>query len=355
MLPLTGYFEGMFGRIKPPKDRLELAQTLPDTVRDHLVKSDRLETMPDGTTTRLAGSYGRKTGVDDIKDVDILVFVARRYASEPPEEVLDDLASALKDLEVDGYGKGEVKTRRKNRRSHHVELSKDGEESFRIDCVPVVRPGHDPSAILRIPDREWERWDETQPLGYADRLTALNQANHRKVLKTIRMFKRIRNYRLRKGLRRPKSYWLEAKVYELWTTSRLSKDKNWADLMYDLLKAVRRDCGPTRLVILDPCLGRDMTATWEQAEYDEFVEMLDEVIDYLEPITTESDSDKAVAAWKQVFGPDVFELSDEARKAADAAKALAGGATVTSVGTVVPVASGTKGTPSLPHRFYGNR
>ena len=353
MLPLTGYFEGLFERIKPPKKRRELAKTLPATVRDHLVASDVLETMEDGSTTRLAGSYGRKTGVDDIKDVDIVVFVARRYANTAPEEVLDDLAEALKDLEVDGYGKGEVKTRRKNRRSHHVEFSKDGEDSFHIDCVPVVRPGDDPSAVLRIPDREWEDWDDTQPLGYADRLTDLNQVYDGKVLRTIRMFKRIRNHNLKKSLRRPKSYWLESKVFAVWNQGRLSSDKNWADLMYDLLKAVRADCGSTRLVIFDPCLGRDITETWEQEEYDEFVAMLDEAIGHLDEIVDERDSDTAVAAWKKVFGPDAFELSDDARKAVDGAKAVAAAATVTSTGAVVPSSPGTRGTASPPHRFYG--
>ena len=357
MLPLNGYFEGMFGRIKPPKERRDLAKTLPATVRDHLAKSDRLETMTTGSVSRLAGSYGRLTGVDDIKDVDIVVFVARRYEDEASEVVLDDLADALRELEVEGYGKGEVKTRRKNRRSHHVEFKKDGEDAFHIDCVPVIRHTDDPSAVLRIPDREWERWDDTQPIGYGDRLTDLNQRNGGKVLPTIRMFKRIRNRHQRKTLPRPKSFWLEAKVYELWRDGRLSVDDSWADLMYELLKAVRADCRlySDRLRIYDPCLGRDLTGTWEQAECDEFVEMLDKVLGYLDPIADEADSGEAVAAWKKVFGPDVFELSDEAKQAASAAKATSTGAIVTRTGSVVPATSGIAGVTSPSHRFYGER
>lgn len=354
MLPLTGYFDGLFDRIKPPEGRRELAKTLPQTVRDHLVKSDRLETMDTGTITRLAGSYGRKTGVDDIKDVDIVVFVARRYAQEDPAVVLDDLAAALKDLDVDGYGKGEVKTRRKNRRSHHVEFAKDGEESFHIDCVPVVRPDADPSAILRIPDRLWERWDDTQPIGYGDKLIALNQSKDEKVLPTIRMFKRIRNHHLGKG--RPKSYWLESKVYELWQTGRLSKDEGWADLMFNLLRAVRADCRlhADRLRIYDPCLGRDLTESWERAEYGRFVAMLDKVLGWLEAISDEADPDKAIGAWKKVFGAEVFEPTDEVKQREASARAVARAPAVTKAGTVVQVATGT-GTASPAHRFYGER
>jgi hypothetical protein len=357
MLSLTGYFEGLFERIKPPKERRDLAKTLPSTVRDHLVKSNRLETMEDGSATRLAGSYGRKTGVDDIKDVDILVFVARRYASEDPKIVLDDLSGALKDLEVEGYGKGEVKTRRKNRRSHHVEFTKDGEPSFHIDCVPVVRPSDDPAEVLQIPDREWERWDDTQPIGYGERLSQLNQANAEKVLPTVRMFKRIRNHRLRKSLRRPKSFWLESKAYSLWREGRLSKDDGWADLMYALLKAVRADCQlePDRLRIYDPCLGRDLTDTWEQSEYDEFVGMLDDVIGVLGPISSADDAGAAIEAWKKVFGPDVFELSEDATKAAGAGRAVAADAIVTKTGRLVPAATGIVGVPVPPNRYYGGR
>ena len=357
MLPLTYYFEGLFERIRPPEERRDLAKTLPQRVRDHLVRSRRLETMEDGSATRLAGSYGRKTGVDDIKDVDIVVFVARRYARENPEIVLDDLADALKDLEVEGYGKGELKTRRKNRRSHHVEFAKDGEPTFHIDCVPVVRLGDDPAGVLRIPDREWDRWDDTQPIGYGERLSELNQANAEKVLPTVRMLKRIRNHHLRKSLTRPKSFWLESKVYSLWRQGRLSKDDGWADLMYALLKAVRSDCRlePDRLHIYDPCLGRDLTETWEQAEYDEFVDMLDKVIGYLDPISHSADADAAVEAWKKVFGPDVFALSEDAKRGADTGRAVAAGALVTRTGGVVPAASGITGESVRPTRYYGGR
>jgi Second Messenger Oligonucleotide or Dinucleotide Synthetase domain len=355
MLPLTGYFKNMQKLIRPSAERQRLADTLPDDVRTHLQKSDRLNTVTDAPVTRLAGSYGRKTGQGDIHDVDILVFVDSSYEAQAAEVVLDDLADALKELEVDGYGKGEVKTSRKNRRSHHVEFKRDAEKSFHIDCVPVVRSGDDPDAVLRIPDREWVGWDDTQPLGYGTQLIELNGANDRKVKRTIRMFKRIREHNLRKGLKRPKSYWLEAKVYAIWKSGRLNGDWSYADLMYQLVNAFRADCGSAPLAIYDPCLGRNLTATWEQAEYNEFVEMLDKVIGYLDPIADEGDSEKAVAAWQKVFGADVFRLdSDDEQETKKAAEALAGGVTVTRAGLVVPTASGVRGTSAPPHSFYGD-
>lgn len=351
MLALAGYFSGMFGWIQPPEDRLELAQTLPDKVRAHIVASEKVMTVGDDPKTHLAGSYARFTGVDDIKDVDILVFVDASYEGEDPDVVLDALAEALKGLEVDGYGKGEVKTKREQRRSHHVEFRKGGEEAFHIDVVPVIRYGDDKMAILRIPDREWTRWDNTQPIGYAESLTSLNWDNNHKVRKTIRMLKRIRNVHL-KSSARPKSYWLEAKVYDLWRQGRLSKDDSYADLIFDMIKEIRRDCGPTPLRIPDPQLRHNLTDSWEQQDYGKFVVVLDDLIETLESIEDEADSDRAVVAWKHVFGDDAFRLSDEAEKALSEATKVANAASVTKVGIVVPASSGL-GTPSPAHRFYG--
>ncbi len=132
MLPLTGYFKGLFKNIRPPQDRLDLAYDLPSQVRDHLVASDLLRTVEEEPKTHLAGSYARHTAIGRLKDVDTLVFVDPTYETDEAdaEAVLDDLAAALKDLEVDGYGIGEVKVSRRQRRSHHVEFKRDGEEGL---------------------------------------------------------------------------------------------------------------------------------------------------------------------------------------------------------------------------------
>ena len=131
--------------------------------------------------------------------------------------------------------------------------------------------------------------------------------------------------------------------------------RRYADLMYELLKAIRADCAqhPLRLPIHDPSLGRDLTTTWTQDNYDEFVAMLDKVIAYLDPVADEADPVKAVDAWQHVFGPDVFRLSNETLERTDEASALAAGAKVTAGGLLVPSASPARGIPSQPHRFYG--
>jgi hypothetical protein len=137
VLPLNAYFDGLLTNINPPADRQALAKNLPDLVRDHLVQSALLDTVS-APTTHLAGSYARWTTTDDIKDVDVLVFVDPGYEGAEPAVVLEALAAALADLEVPGYGKGTIRLRHKQRRSVHVEFkhSDTDEPSFHIDVVP---------------------------------------------------------------------------------------------------------------------------------------------------------------------------------------------------------------------------
>src|SRR5450759_4752825 len=103
LLPLNDHFDGLLKNLNPPEDRQALAETLPPVVRDHLEGSEMLDTVEEAPVSRLAGSYGRRTVSGDIHDVDIVIFVAESYRRKPVEDVLDDLAAALKDLEVDGY------------------------------------------------------------------------------------------------------------------------------------------------------------------------------------------------------------------------------------------------------------
>ena len=353
VLSLNDYFKGLLVNINPPVDRLELAQTLPTIVRNHIIASDRLETVADDPITHLAGSYARFTTTDDIKDVDTLVFVDPEYENHEPKVVLVATADALRDLEVDGYGTGEIRLRHQQRRSVHVSF-KDGDlgESFHIDVVPVIR-GESKTGILRIPDREWTRWDDTQPIGYAQALREMNDRFDGKVRPMIRMAKRIRNVHL-KGIKRPKSFWLEAAVFNLFRSGRLANEGSTAERVLAVLEALRADCGIVPMRITDPCLGRTLTDSWTQAEYQAFVDTLDRVLGYIHEIENEADADKAIAAWRRVFG-DAFALTAEDQAKADRAKALGVASKVTGAGLVVPTADPRPGTVTRPHTYYGDR
>ena len=366
MFPLNDHFDGLLKNLNPPEDRQALAETLPPIVRDHLEKTDLLDTVEEAPVSRLAGSYGRRTVSGDIHDVDIVVFVAECYRRKPVENVLDDLTAALKDLEVEGYEKGDVQTNRKQRRSCHVEFRHPGSDdpSFHIDVVPVIRPGDDPTAILEIPDREWTTWVHTQPLGYGQRLSVLNGDWDGEVVPMIRYFKRIKFHNMKTG--RPKSYWSEVMVYQLFADGLLQKARplggsySRAERMLQVLRAIVAKYGQNTAegmdtpYVADPCLGHNIAFAWPKADYIRWVKMLTDAIATLAAIENSTDRDESIEAWQKVFGEDVFQV-DEGEVAARAAeaKAIATGAKIAG-GIIVPAATPAKGIPVPTHRAYGD-
>ncbi len=367
MLPLNDHFDGLLKNLNPPEDRQALAEKLPPIVRDHLEKSDLLATVEESPVSRLAGSYGRRTVSGDIHDVDIIVFVAESYRRKPVEDVLDDLTAALKDLEVEGYEKGDVKTNRKQRRSCHVEFRHPGSEdpSFHIDVVPVIRPGDDPTAILDIPDREWTRWVPTQPLGYGQRLSALNADWDGEIVPVIREFKRIKFHNLPKG--RPKSYWSEVMVYHVFADGLIQKTRylgasyNRPERMLQVLRAILAKYGQNIAegldtpYVADPCLGHNIAFAWPKEDYVRWVKMLTDAISTIETIEASADREASIKAWQKVFGEDVFQVDEEevAAKAAQA-RAIASGAKIAG-GGIIPATDAAKGIVVPSHRAFGDR
>jgi hypothetical protein len=367
VLPLNDHFDGLLKNLNPPEDRETLAEDLPPIVRDHLRKSDLLDTVEEPPVSRLAGSYGRRTVSGDIHDVDIVIFVAESYRNKPVEDVLDDLAAALKDLEVEGYEKGDVKTNRKQRRSCHVEFRHPGSDdpAFHIDVVPVIRPGDDPNAILHIPDREWTRWVLTQPLGYGKRLSDLNGDWKGEIVPMIRYFKRIKFHNMPKG--RPKSYWQEVMVYHAFADGLLQKTMplggsySRAERMLQVLRVIVAKYGQNTAEgidppeVLDPCLGHNIAFAWPKEDYVRWVKVLTDAIATLAAIENSTDQEASIKAWKKVFGDDVFAPDEEAVAAEAAkAKAIADAAKITG-GIIVPAGSAAKGIPVPEHRAFGDR
>ena len=73
MPTVARHFDALLSAVNPPEDRAERAKETPGPVREHLARTDTLDTVE--PHTRLIGSYARDTAVMEIKDVDILVFL----------------------------------------------------------------------------------------------------------------------------------------------------------------------------------------------------------------------------------------------------------------------------------------
>jgi hypothetical protein len=354
-LTLSEYFKEFLSNIEPPEHRLAAAKDIPDDVRRYLKDDEDFETVD--PHSRLTGSYKRHTAVHNIKDVDFLVFVGYEAKKPEPADVLKSLRATLDDLPEElGYG-GRAQTLRGQRRSVHVEFDN---EDFHLDVVPALIPDGTAEPLL-VPDREWNKWVASHPLGYWKALSALNAANGKKVVPLVKIFKHWRTFQMQRN--RPKSYWLECLVYrhvdKEWVTT---DGKSYAELFTDLLRSVRDrfqdkfdDGGVPR--IPDPKLGNNVAFNWERSAFESFMRKLNESIGWAErALDKEQDQlDEAVTLWQKVFGEEYFTDTPSLRKRQEAEWLGMGSGWVASSGAVsVHKPKHEKSVKPPKHGFYGD-
>jgi hypothetical protein len=191
-------FTALLKKINPSSDRVELAKSLPGEVREWL-RDHEFETA--SPHSRLIGSYGRKTAILDIKDVDSLVFLPVEVLDRTPESVLRELKELLDSYPDVGV---EVSPQRRSiRLDFHA-------HSLRMDLVAAVAvDGIDQP--LQIPDRHQQEWIVSDPLGYGRSLSAANGEHGSKLVPLIKLVKAWRDEKM--VTRRPKSYLLEVMVF----------------------------------------------------------------------------------------------------------------------------------------------
>jgi len=355
MLSLSDHFDVLLQKIEPDGERAEFARDVPALVRDYLKQHEDIETVE--PYSRLAGSYARCTAIKNIKDVDLLLTLHRRYRKKEPEEVLEQVFSVLGGL-PDALGSSSKPViRRRQRRSINVHVD---EYDFDLDIVPAVVE-HGIDKPLTIPDRDWSRWVETHPLGYADKLSELNGKHQDKGVPLIKLAKHWRDEHM--CYRRPKSYWLECLVYHLINGGTIStKGRSYAALFQSVLASIAQDFRQYLEQegkvpeILDPMLGNNVAHNWERAAFETFMRRIDESLGWAERAIAEDDKEKAVELWQKVFGAEWFptEKEVEAQKAMRlCAAALSGMIFVTPEGRLV---TGKQEHPAIQvprQRFYG--
>jgi hypothetical protein len=352
---LSDNFKVFLSRIEPSTERKKSAQDMPGKIRDYLRDHEDLETVT--PHTRLGGSYGRQTATGDIKDVDVLVFVADEYEDDIPgllkllRDVLDDLPEYLDDC-------GEVTTRAQ-RRSVNVHLQK---HDLFLDVVPVRLTTDKTTDVLVVPDREWEEWVNTQPLGYGAYLSELNGDHTGKIVPLVKMMKHWRDEHFER--RRPKSYWLEALVVRhikrKWVAT---AGKGYAEIVADLMDSIHTRFKPIydRIGavprIQDPMLNNNVAWNWERSHFETFMTRLEESRKWARLAVEEEDDDEAVKLWKKVFGddfPTVAEAQAQLKGEAFGAASAKGLNLITGSGLVTasPLA-GIAAVTAPAKRFYG--
>lgn len=367
MLTLPNHFKDFLSNIEPDEDRREAAQEYPGQVRDFLQDSDAIDTID--PHSRLVGSYARSTAINHIKDVDILLFIDSAYQEEyETADVLETLFSALQELPDALDDEGEVVKRRHQRRSINVQLE---QADFDLDIVPAV-VSEDIDEPIEIPDKDWNEWVETHPLGYATRLSKLNQAHNGKVVRIIKMIKHWRDVHMKQENRRPKSYWLSCMVYHRINDGDVDTEgKSYAELFRDVITAIYDDFAEYLETdadgvpeIPDPMLGHNVAHRWEEpadegrSAFEYFMRNLAKACGWADRALEKDDDerDDAIALWQNIFGEDWFPTESTADKGRALAAAMASGTGAVSGETGrISITEPTEHHVKVPPtRYYGD-
>jgi predicted nucleotidyltransferase len=174
------YFGRFASSLELTDEETRKAATIQNQIREVL------EARKDILRAELSGSYDRKTKIRPLHDIDLLVVF-------DPSVAYDAKGTMIKPRQfVSEIGKSVSTLRKKIPR---VGYSKFQDRSLNIavdgigfDLVPTF-------ALERggyfIPDRKQQEWIPTDPLKFAERLTALNQSNYfgRRLVPFIKMVK----------------------------------------------------------------------------------------------------------------------------------------------------------------------
>jgi hypothetical protein len=321
---LVTYFEKFVSNIQPTEDRVKAASEAHNDLRDHLTGEDA-ELKHPVADSFLAGSYGRSTAVDPIKDVDIILILKETEISADrktpsPRAVLKDLKAGIDRF----YDKVELETQR---RSIQVYLEED---DLRMDVVPAIAP-NGKSKKLWVPDREQNRWIESNPHGHIDYAIKVNAASDGHFVRAAKAMKWWKSRTFEKEMA-PKSFLIETIVAHNIATKASDLCQAFEDTLNNILKAYRADHGMRRVPFVeDPGLpGTDLAKScdWNWEQFNLFFEGIESLHSTAVMANSASASkEKTIELWRTVFGdvyPSSVDTEEEKRIAVSTAPARPG-------------------------------
>jgi len=338
------HFDVLLAKINPPDERVALVSVRVGDVRDWLQQHEFATKAPH---TQLSGSYSRHTAIEMIPDVDVLLFILGDQLDRTPNAVLLQLHKALQE-----YPAAVINTEGQ-RRSVRLELPAD---DLYLDIVPAAAEnGLD--RPLKVPDRPQQKWILSDPLGYAQRLTKVNQANGEKVVPLIKLVKAWRDEQMER--RRPKSYVLEVMLlYAIEDGALVLCDRSVADNVHDAFVYITdkyadlMDNGTAAPRILDPQVPEHyITKGWERSHFETFMRRAREARRAAARALATEDEAAASEEWKRVFGSR-WPTDDEVKRAIreEAAAHQPGVTKIASSGRVI---GGPAVVATRPTRFHG--
>jgi hypothetical protein len=359
MFPLITHFEKLLKNIQPPKERLEAAQELPRKIRNYIKASkDFLTVEPH---TRLAGSYAQHMAVGDVKDVDTLVRVPGDPEANEPEakKLILDLKKLLdklpESLGYEGYAAVDAVDIERARRSIHVYFK---DKDFHLDFVPCIAPNGF-EEILYVPDRGFNKWIRSNPIGYLNLLNELNEKFDKKVKPLGKLLKHFRDYQMQTC--KPKSYWLGTLLIYHIQEGSLDMTQSLGVLFYELLNAIYYQYDHliwTSTIatpdLPDPMLGHNVSWNWERSHFETFMRRIQDGRSWADKALQTNDRERAILHWQKIFGKEYFPTAVENSASELAKVGLPGQSFVTSTGLILPSQplSGIY-TPTQSTKFHG--
>ncbi len=171
-----------------------------------------------------------------------------------------------------------------------------------MDVIPAIAPdGLDQP--LRIPDRKLEEWIRTHPRGHIALATRFNKESEGRFVPLVKMTKWWHRYQFRDIERpKPKGFTLECLVG---MHMNFNAD-SYAEAFISVLEGIQRTY--YRLDQLedlpDPALaGGTMPTGLTQAEFDAFMETVDESLELARQALDADTIAESVEFWRQVLGP----------------------------------------------------
>jgi hypothetical protein len=212
-------FEKMLQAIEPPDSTREKAGDQLKYMREQL--QQRLPTLK----VFISGSYGRKTAIAPLHDIDLFVVLDRTKVNiQSPEKLLQHVKETIEAIYPG-------KTVRVQDKSVNISFSGTGID---YDVVPAYDDGH----WYLVPNGTKGTWVKSDPEIHKEASTAANhQANQ--ALKPL--VKAVKLWNTEKG-KVVKSFHLEVMTQNILTTKPDSRLDALADLFTALVDEVAKDC-----------------------------------------------------------------------------------------------------------------
>lgn len=360
MHTLGTHFKKLLTNICPPQERLDAARDLPSQVRQFLKEHEEFSTL--APHTRLVGSYAQHTSVGDVKDVDFLVRVPGNPEENEPnaKDLIQELKTTLDELPeflgYSGYSSTDDLTIERARRSVHIYFE---EKDFHVDVVPCIAPKGF-KEIIYVPDRGFNEWIPSHPIGYIELIKTLDDDSGGKVRALMKLVKHFRDYQMK--TRKPKSYWLGALIiHHIRKDNGLDTSKTLAELFRDFCDAVYQQYDHLLVVsdtatpnISDPMLDHNVSWNWKRTHFETFMRRMDDGRKWATKALDVDDKEVAIILWQKIFGEEYFPSDISEFAASLAASVLPGQSFITGSGRVTSERHSKKTSIQIPKTtFHG--